>query len=92
MSAFLSGMETGFLLSVLLKSTTIVSVVHGMCAPMLLAEFAMLLKLDFLGNPVRRIGTRAFLPFLALVGRLVRFLKIIQFAFLLGADTFKCFQ
>ena len=36
-SAFLSGMETGFLLSVLLKPTTLISVVHGMCAPMLLA-------------------------------------------------------
>ncbi len=36
-SAFLGGAETGFLLSVLLKPTTITSVVHGMCAPMLLA-------------------------------------------------------
>ena len=60
-------METGFLLSVLLKPTTIASVVSGMCAPTLLAEFAMLLKSDFLGNPDRRIGTRAFLPFLGLI-------------------------
>jgi hypothetical protein len=85
-------METGFLLSILLKPTTIVSVVYGMCAPMLLAEFTMLLKLDFLGNPDRRIGTRAFLPFLALVGRLVGFLKIIRFALLVGADSFNRFQ
>ncbi len=92
MSAFLSGAETGFLLSVLLKPTTITSVVRGMCAPMLLAEFAMLLKLDFLGYPDRRIGTRVFLPFLALIGRLVGFLKIIRFALLVGADAFNRFQ
>jgi hypothetical protein len=76
-SAFLSGAETGFLLSVLLKPTTITSVVRGMCAPMLLAWFAVLLKVDFLGNPDPRVGTRAFLPFLALIGRLVGFLNII---------------
>ncbi len=33
LSAFLSGAEIGFLLSVLLKPTTITSVVHGICAP-----------------------------------------------------------
>jgi hypothetical protein len=85
-------METGFLGSVLLKPTTIVSVMHGMCTPMLLAEFAMLLKSDFLGNPDCRIGTRAFLLFLTLVGRLVGFLKIIRFALLVDADAFNCFQ
>ena len=50
----------------------------------------MLLKLfkaDFLGNPDCRISTKAFLPFLAFVGRLVGFLKIIQFALLVGADS-----
>ena len=36
LTAFLSGTEIGFLLSVLLKPTTITSVVHGMCAPMLI--------------------------------------------------------
>jgi hypothetical protein len=71
---------------------TITSIVHGMCAPMLLAEFTMLLKLDFLGSSDSRIGTRAFLPFLALTGRLVGFLKIIQFALLIGADAFNRFQ
>jgi hypothetical protein len=50
------------------------------------------LKADFLGNPDPRIGTRAFLPYLTFVGRLVRFLKIIQFALLVGADAFICFQ
>jgi hypothetical protein len=45
--------------------------------------------MDFLGNPGRRISTRAFLPFLALVGRLLR--KFL-FALLVGADAFDCFQ
>ncbi len=71
LSAFLSGAEIGFLLFVLLKPTTITSVVRGIRAPMLLAQVAVLLKTDFLGNPGRRIGTRMFLPFLALVGRLL---------------------
>ncbi len=71
---------------------TIMSVVRGMCAPMLLAEFAMLLKLDFLGDPDCRIGARAFLPLLALFERFVKFLKSIQFALLVGADAFNCFQ
>jgi hypothetical protein len=51
----------------------------------------MLLKADFLGNPGCRIGTRAFLPFLALIGRLVGFLKRIQLALLIGADRFDHF-
>ncbi len=59
---------------------------------MLLAKVAMLLKAGFLGNPDRRISTRAFLPFLALIGRLVGFLKSIQFALLIGADAFNHFQ
>ena len=68
---------------------TITSVVHGIRAPMLLAQVAMLLEADFLGNPGHRIGTKAFLPFLALVGRLLR---RFQFALLVGADAFDCFQ
>jgi hypothetical protein len=88
-SVFLSGAEIGFLLSVLIKPTTITSVVRGICAPMLLAQVAMLLKMDFLGNPNRGIGTRALLPFLALVRRL---LGRFQFALLVGADAFDCFQ
>jgi hypothetical protein len=52
----------------------------------------MLLKADFLGNPDHRIGTRGFLPFLALIGRLVQFLKSIRFSLLTGADTFNRFQ
>jgi hypothetical protein len=89
LSAFLSGTEIGFLLSVLFKPTTITSVVRGICTPMLLAQVAVLLQTDFLGNPSRRIGTRVFLPFLALVGRLLR---RFQFALLVGANAFDCFQ
>ncbi len=89
LSTFLSGAKIRFLLSVLFKPTTITSVVRGICAPMLLAQVAMLLKADFLGNPDCGIGTRVFLPFLALVRRLLgRFL----FALLKGADAFDCFQ
>jgi hypothetical protein len=88
-SVFLSGMEIGFLISVLFKPTTIMSIVHGIHAPMLLAQVTVLLKADFLGNPGRRIGTRELLPFVALVGRL---LGGFQFALLVGADAFDCFQ
>ncbi len=52
----------------------------------------MLLKSDLLGNPDRRTGTGTLLPFLALVGRLVRFLIVIQLALLVGADAFNRFQ
>jgi hypothetical protein len=68
---FLSSAEIGFLLSILFKPTTITSVVRGIRAPMLIAQVTMLLKADFLGNPDRGIGTRAFLPFLILVRRLL---------------------
>ncbi len=71
LSAFLSGTEIGFLLSILFEPTTIMSVVHGIRAPMLLAQVAVLLKTDFLRNPGHRIGTRAFIPFLVFVGRLL---------------------
>ncbi len=40
---------------------------HGVRAPMLLAQAAMLLEMDLLGNPGRRLGTRILLPFLVLV-------------------------
>jgi hypothetical protein len=52
---------------------------------MLLAQVAMLLKADFLGNPDCGIGTRVFLPFLILVRRL---LGRFRFALLVGADAF----
>jgi hypothetical protein len=89
LSAFLSGMKIRFLLSILFKPTTITSIVHGVCAPMLLAQVAMLLKADFLGNPDRGIGTRALHLFLTLVRRL---LGRFQFALLVVADAFDCFQ
>jgi hypothetical protein len=71
LSAFLSGAEIGFLLSLLFKPMTITSVVHAICAPMLLAQVAMLLEADLLGNPDHRLGTRVFLFFLAPVRRLL---------------------
>jgi hypothetical protein len=39
-----------------------------MCTPMFLTQVVMLLKADFLGNPSQKIGTRAFLTFLAFIG------------------------
>jgi hypothetical protein len=87
--AFISGTEIGFLLSTLFKPMTITSVVCGIRTPMLLAQVAVLLKTGFLGNPGRRIGTRTFVPSLALVGRLLR---KFQFSLLVGADAFDCFQ
>jgi hypothetical protein len=89
LSAFLDRGEIRFLLSVLFKPTTITSVVRGIHAHMLLAQVAMLLKTDILGNPGRRTGTRVFLPFLPRVRRL---LGRFQFALLVGANAFECFQ
>ncbi len=89
LSAFLGSAEIRLLLSVLLKLMTITSVVRGIRAFMLLAQVTVLLKTVFLGNPGNRIGTRVFLPFLALVGRL---LGRFWFAFLVGADAFDCLQ
>ncbi len=43
------------------------SIVHGIRAPMLLSQVAMLLKMDLLGNPGCRLGTRMPLSFLTLV-------------------------
>ncbi len=57
LSVFLSGAEIGFLLSILFKPMTITSVVRGICALMLLAQVAMHLKADVVGNPDRGIGT-----------------------------------
>jgi hypothetical protein len=56
---------------------------------MLLAQVAMLLEANFLGHPDHSLGTRAFLPFLALVRRL---LGRFRFALFVGADAFDCFQ
>ncbi len=59
---------------------------------MLLAQVTMLLKLDFLGNPDRRISTWLFFPFLALVGRLLGLLMVIRLALLMGTYVFNSFQ
>jgi hypothetical protein len=89
LTAFLSSTEIRFLLSVFLEPTAITSVVHGIRDPMHLAQVAMLLEANFLGHPDRSLGTRAFLPFLALVRRL---LGRFRFALLIGADAFDCFR
>ena len=56
---------------------------------MLLAQVAMLLKENLLGHTDRSLGTRAFLPFLALVRRL---LGRFQFALLVGIHAFNRLQ
>ncbi len=89
LTALLSGTEIGFLLSIFFKPTTLKCVVRGICTPMLLAQVAMLLKANLPGHTDRSLGTRAFLPFLALVRRLLgRFL----FSLLVGADAFNHLQ
>ncbi len=68
LSAFLSGTEIGFFQSAFYILTAIFHVVHNICAPMLLAEVAMLLKANFLWDSGRRLSTRPLGSFLALVG------------------------
>jgi hypothetical protein len=87
--ALLSSAEIGFLLSVFFKPTTLTCVVHGICAPMLLAQVAMLLKANLLGHPNSSLGTRVFLPFLTLVRRLLRRFQLAHFV---GADAFNRLQ
>ncbi len=84
LTAYLSGAEIRFLLSVFLKPTTITSVVHGIRAPMPLAQVAMLLERDLLGNPGHGLGTRMLLPFLTFVRS---FLRRFQLGHLVGADA-----
>ncbi len=89
LTAFLSCAEIGLLLSVFLKPTTLTCVVRGKRAPMLLAQVAMLLTANLLWHTDRCLGTRAFLPFLALVRRL---LGRFQFALLISTDVFNRLQ
>jgi hypothetical protein len=89
LAAFLSGAEMGFLLSIFLMSTTIPGIVHGVPTPMLLAQVAMLLKTDFLGNPGRRLGTRMLFPYIAFVRS---FLGRFRLGLLVGTDAFNCFK
>ncbi len=72
LAVFLNGAEIGLLLSIFLKPTTLTCVVLGLCPPMLLAQVAMLLKANLLRHTYRSLGTRLFLPFLALERRLLR--------------------
>jgi len=50
LSAFLSGVEIGFFLSVFLETTAMASIVHRVRAPMLLAKVACFSVRTFLGT------------------------------------------
>ncbi len=89
LTAFLSGAEIGLLLSVFLIPMTLTCVVHGIRAPILLAQVAMLLKANFLLHTDCSLGTRVILPFLALERRLLR---RFQFALLVGTYAFNRFK
>jgi hypothetical protein len=65
------GIEIGFFCSIFLVPTTILGIVHGGHAPMLLAEVAMLLGVSFLGNLAPILGIRPLVSFLILVRRLL---------------------
>jgi hypothetical protein len=71
LSAFLGGVKIGLLHPVFLVPTTILGIVHGIHAPMLLAEVKMLLGASFLGNLAHRLGTRPLVSLLALVRSLL---------------------
>ena len=89
LTAFLSGTKIGFLLSVFLIPTTIPGIVHGVHAPMPLAQVAKLLEMGFLGNPGHRLGTRRLLHFLPLVRS---FLRRFQLGLLVCADALDFFK
>jgi hypothetical protein len=89
LTAFFSSTEIGFLLFIFLIPTTIPGIVRGVCAPILLAQVAMLLEMDFLGNPGHRLSTRTLLPFLALMRS---YLGRFQLGFLVGTDAINCIK
>jgi hypothetical protein len=66
LTALSSGAEIRFLLPILLKPTTITSVVCGICAPMLLAQVACFSKQTFLGTLTIALVPGRFFPFLLL--------------------------
>ncbi len=68
LSAFLGSAEISFFHSIFLIPMTIFCAVHGIHAPMHLAEVAMLLGASFLGDSGHRLSTRSLVSFLALVG------------------------
>ena len=59
LSAFLSGVETGFFRSVFLKTTAIASIVRCARAPMLLAKVAVFLGTSFLWDSGTVVSTRS---------------------------------
>ncbi len=89
LTAFISGTEIRFLLSVFLKPMVLMCVVRGIRAPMLLAQVAMLLKANLFWHMDRGLGTMSLLTFLALVRRL---LGRFQLALLVGTHAFNCLQ
>jgi hypothetical protein len=68
LSSFLSGTEIGFLRSVFLKTTTIASIVGRVCAPVLLAQVAMLLG-TYLFQDSETLSTRSLCTLLLAVQR-----------------------
>ena len=58
LSAFLSGTEIGFFRSVFLKPTAITSIVHCVCAPMLLANIPVFLGTSFFWDSGAIVNTR----------------------------------
>jgi hypothetical protein len=89
LTTFLSGADFGLQLSVFLIPKTLTCVVRGIRAPILLAQAAMLLKANFLWHTDCSIGTRVFLPFLALKRRLLR---RFRFSLLVGTYASNRFQ
>jgi hypothetical protein len=68
---------------------TIHGIARGVHLPTPLAQIAMLLKTNFLGNPCRRFGTIMLLPLLALVRS---FLQRFQPGLLMGTNVFNCLK
>ncbi len=66
LSAFLSGAEIGLFCSVFLETTAIVSIVHRVCAPMLLAKVVVFLSMSFLRGSGTMVSTRLLRTFFSL--------------------------
>ncbi len=66
LSAFLSGAEIGFFHSVFLETTAMVSIVHRICAPMLLTKVAVFLGTSFPRDSGTLPVPGRYVPFLLL--------------------------
>jgi hypothetical protein len=87
LSSFNGGKEIRFFRSIFLVFTTILAIVHGICAPMLLAEVAMHLGASFLGNLAHRLSTRLLVSILALVRSYLVGLCIGSFLGIIGLNS-----